>query len=191
MKYKTIVIDPPWKLALFSPKTLKHDFGWLGQTLPYAIMTDEEIANFDVQQFADTECDLFLWTTKSKLHPALHILEKWGFKYTNFMAWNKRDGLNNNGFHNILEFVLYGYKGKSGLDYTNPIDTYFEAKRLKHSQKPDKFYSMIAKVTKEPRIDIFARKRHFGFDAYGDQVEKQMQVPLALLLEKNNAVNRQ
>lgn len=51
-------------------------------------------------------------------------------------------------------------------------------KRKKHSQKPDSFYDILKSNTQEPRIDIFARKRHEGFDAYGDQVEKEIQVSL-------------
>jgi len=172
MKYRTIVIDPPWKLAMCNPKNCRH--GGIPKELPYKVMTDAEIENFDIQQFADEECDLFLWTTKAKIHAAFHIMEKWGFHYANFFVWNKLDGLNNNGCHSILEFVLYGYKGRNGLNYKKPIDAYFAEKRKKHSQKPDIFYNTIMKVTSEPRIDIFARKRHLGFDAWGDQVEKEV-----------------
>ena len=178
MKYRTIVIDPPWKLATFNPKNCTH--GGIAKDLPYKTMTDTEIENFNIQQFTDNECDLFLWTTKAKIHTAFHILEKWGFWYANFLVWNKLDGLNHNGVHTTLEFVLYGYKSRNGLNFEKPIEAYFQAKRIKHSQKPDKFYSMVAEVTAEPRIDIFARRRHYGFDAYGDQVETQIQIPLTL-----------
>ncbi len=177
MKYKTIVIDPPWQLAMCNPKNCTH--GGIPAELPYDTMTDEEIMNFDINQFADEEeCNLFLWTTKAKIHLAFHILEKWGFRYANFLVWNKLDGLNHNGVHTTLEFVLYAYKGRNGLDYTKPIEAYYSEKRKKHSQKPEIFYSSILKVTPEPRIDIFARKRHYGFDAYGNQVEKQIEIPL-------------
>jgi N6-adenosine-specific RNA methylase IME4 len=176
------VIDPPWKLSLCNPKNCRHGGRIakpsIARELPYGTMTDEELEKFDIQQFADEECDLFLWTTKAKIHTAFHIMEKWGFHYANFFVWNKLDGLNNNGVHSILEFVLYGYKGRNGLDYKKPIEQYFAEKRKKHSQKPNLFYAMISKVTSAPRIDIFARRRHFGFDAYGDQVETQIQIPL-------------
>jgi len=152
--------------------------GILGRDLPYKVMTNKEIENFEIDKFADTECDLFLWTTNGKLPIAFRVMDKWGFHYSNLMVWNKQDGLCHNGFHNVLEFVLYGYKGRNGLDYKNPLKPYFEAKRWKHSEKPSLFYAKLLKVTSAPRIDIFARKRHFGFDAYGDQVEKQIEVPL-------------
>lgn len=178
MKYKTIVIDPPWDLPLCNP-----EYSIQGPTktaLPYKVMSDNALYNFNINKFADKECDLFLWTTKSKLHLSFHLLKAWGFKFNNLIAWNKNDGVCSNGFHNILEFVMYAYRGKSGVDFTNPLKTYFSAKRLKHSQKPDSFYAMLRTRTKEPRIDIFARKRHFGFDSWGDQVETELQIPLTV-----------
>jgi N6-adenosine-specific RNA methylase IME4 len=179
MKYRTIVIDPPWRLSCCNENAFSHSK--ITKDLPYETMSDSEIMAFDVDQFADEQCDLFLWTTPAKIHTAFHVLEAWNFRYANFFAWNKLDGLNFNGVHNILEFVLYAYRGKNGLNYSRPIDTYFAEKRVKHSQKPNKFYSLIAKVTSEPRVDLFARRRHIGFDAWGNQVEPQIQVPLFIL----------
>lgn len=185
MKYKTIVIDPPWKLSNINPKNSKHGGSpflcdSISKKLPYRTMSDKEIMAFPINDFAAAECDLFLWTTNGKLKTALKTLDCWGFNYSSILVWNKRDGLNHQGIHYTLEFVIYAYRGRKGLNYCKPIEAYFEAKRIKHSQKPDKFYSNIAKVTNEPRIDIFARKRHFGFDAWGDQVETQVEVPLML-----------
>jgi N6-adenosine-specific RNA methylase IME4 len=188
MKNRTVVIDPPWKLSPCNPKNSRHGgsafrLNSIPKQLPYSTMTDKEIENFNIDDFAAAECNLFLWTTNSKLPVAFRIMEKWGFHYANLLVWNKLDGLNHNGVHATLEFVLYGYRGKNGLDYTKPLEAYFQAKRIKHSQKPDKFYSMIAKVTEPPRIDIFARKQHYGFEAWGNQVETQMEVPLFILSE--------
>lgn len=179
MKYKTIVIDPAWKISNCDPNICTH--GGIAKKLPYKTMTDQEIMQFPINDFADEkECDLFLWTTKAKIHTAFHVLEHWDFHYANFFVWNKLDGLNHHGVHAVLEFVLYAYRGRIGLNYQKPIDAYFAQKRKKHSQKPDVFYNRIIKVTQAPRIDIFARKRHYGFDAYGDQVETQIEYPLLI-----------
>ena len=174
MKYKTIVIDPPWDVNICVGKQCKGS----PNALPYKTMTDDQIYNFNIHKIADEECNLFLWTIKSKIHTSFHILTMWGFRYTNLIVWNKRSGINNNGFCNTLEYMLHGYMGKNNLDFTTPLPTYFMAKRRKHSQKPDLFYSMLRERTLEPRIDIFARKRHYGFDAWGDQVETHEQKPL-------------
>lgn len=179
MKYKTIVIDPAWDLVLCTDK-LPHST--LTDSLPYKTMTDEQILNFDIEKFADDDCNLFLWTTKTKIHTAFHIIDQWGFKYDSTMVWNKGDGINYNGIHNIVEFIILAHRGKSLLNYRKPLDMCFYAKRLRHSEKPAKFYAMLRERTQEPRIDIFARKRHYGFDAYGDEVETKMDVPLKLFV---------
>lgn len=148
-------------------------------------MTDSEIAAFPINNFADDECDLFMWTTHTKLPVALSILKDWGFKFHVLLAWDKLSGVCMNGFYRQTEFVVYGYRGKQGVDVGegNYIPTLISAKARGHSEKPAKFYSIIKERTKEPRIDIFARKRHFGFDAYGDQVESQIEFPLLLSVD--------
>lgn len=180
-KYKTIVIDPPWNISLCQ-NVLNTK---VAEKLSYNTMSDNEILNFPINNFADNDCDLFLWTTKGKLPFAFDILKKWKFKYKNILVWNKGHGLCVNGFNNVLEFALIGTKGKSNISFTNPLKMYiqeghYNPKKNPHSKKPDKFYAALIKSTKEPRIDIFARKRHYGFDAYGDQVEKEIEVPLML-----------
>ena len=69
MKYKTIVIDPPWDLPLCRSEYVQ---GPTETALPYQTMSDNALYNFNIDQFADKECDLFLWTTKSKLHLSFH-----------------------------------------------------------------------------------------------------------------------
>lgn len=183
MKYKTVVIDPPWFLQAALKKMVgKHGYH---SNLPYNTMTDSEIAAFPINNFADDECDLFMWTTHTKLPVALSILKDWGFKFHVLLAWDKLSGVCMNGFYRQTEFVVYGYRGKQGVDVGegNYIPTLISAKARGHSEKPAKFYSIIKERTKEPRIDIFARKRHFGFDAYGDQVESQIEFPLLLSVD--------
>jgi N6-adenosine-specific RNA methylase IME4 len=51
MKYRTIVIDPPWKLYPVSSKALSG--GKFRRTLPYTQMTDEEILAFPIDNFAE------------------------------------------------------------------------------------------------------------------------------------------
>jgi N6-adenosine-specific RNA methylase IME4 len=151
--------------------------------LPYNVMTDAEITAFPINDFAEAECDLFMWATHTKLPVALNILQAWGFKFHVLLAWDKLGGVCMNGFYRQTEFVVYGYRGKMGVDVGegNYIPTLIQAKSQAHSQKPNKFYSIIKERTQAPRIDIFARKRHYGFDAYGDQVEKQIEYPLFVL----------
>lgn len=179
MKYRTIVIDPPWEVKC---NLTNVKFYRTGKKLPYKVMTDKELLSFPIDNFADAECDLFLWVTHTKLPFALKLLQVWGFKYHALMIWDKMSGVCINGFYRNTELVLYGYKKKQGVNVGegNYLPTLFKSKANGHSKKPDLFYSLIKERTKEPRIDIFARKRHYGFDAWGDQVESQIEVPLTI-----------
>jgi len=173
-RYKTIVIDPPWKVNCNLKDT---KFYRCGKPMPYKMMTDKEIEDFDIGFFADRDCDLFMWATLSKLPSAIKIMESWGFKYHIIITWDKTNGIGLNGFHRKTELIIYGYNGKMGIDRSKGkyIPTLFTAKLTTHSTKPKEFYEMIKKRTKEPRLDIFARQRHNGFDSWGDEVEEEKQ----------------
>ena len=88
------------------------------------------------------------------------------------MTWDKVYGMNQHGFTRNSEFVLFCYKGKLCLNKKNKyIPTSFRGKRTSHSTKPRIFYDMLLRITPEPRIDIFSRKKHIGFDSYGNEAE--------------------
>jgi N6-adenosine-specific RNA methylase IME4 len=177
-KYKTIVIDPPWK-AENSGVSRMDKFN--RKELPYQTMTDDEILTFPIYDFAEENCNLFMWVTLSKLPAGLDIVKEWGFKYHTIMAWDKASGVCLRGFYRRIEPIIFAYRGKFSISEKEGsyLPTLFKQQATVHSQKPTIFYEFLRARTPEPRIDIFARKRHFGFDAYGDQVEKSMEMPLA------------
>ncbi len=94
MKYQTVVIDPPWTVKN-GLKNLKYYR--TGKPMPYPLMSDQEIKNFPINDFADDRCDLFLWTITSKIPLCFEILKHWGFKYMDFIAWDKEIGVPVNG----------------------------------------------------------------------------------------------
>lgn len=179
--YKTLVIDFPWEIDDGFAKRLTDTKHYrFGKNLPYPTMPDEDILNFPINEFADKECALFIWIIQKKTPLVFKILEKWGFKFNLVLTWKKNTGIGLKGFYRNSENCIYAYRGKMGVDWGkgNYIKTCFEAPVTRNSEKPDVFYDMIRDRTKEPRIDIFARKRHFGFDAWGDQVENEVQIPI-------------
>jgi N6-adenosine-specific RNA methylase IME4 len=119
-------------------------------------------------------CDLFMWTITSKIPKALEIINKWGFRYVDFFAWDKEIGVPVNGVYRQAEWVIYAYRGKMGISKKGKfIRSIIREKRGKHSRKPDSFYQMIASNTTPPRIDIFARETREGFDVWGDEAPKE------------------
>jgi len=174
-KYKTVVIDPPWNIIPIKNCKAIIDRTKLEQqnTLPYHLMTNEELKNFPIDKFADEECQLFLWATHSTLPFALELVKHWGFKYHCLLTWDKTNGITLCGITRRTEFVIYAYRGKQNLKQMGlSLPTYFREVSTVHSRKPRSFYHLLVKSAPEPRIDIFARKCYYGFDAWGDQVEE-------------------
>ena len=169
MKYKTIVIDPPWEFDKTNGfQRMKHT--GVAKVEHYKTMTDEEIKQFDINQFTDVNCDLFLWTVTRKIEFSFELLKSWGFRFVDFITWDKVLGVPVNGFHRKAEWCLYAVKGKKGISKSGKfIPTVITEKRTVHSAKPVMFYDILKNSTQEPRIDIFSRAEHDGFDQWGDQ----------------------
>lgn len=177
MKYRTIVIDPPWGIKPTPSRLFDHEY--TQSKIPYKTMSDDELKQFPIDLFTDKNCDLFMWTIHQKLPLALELLQTWKFKYYCVITWHKSHTFNLNGFTRNSELLVYGYKGKSNRRYKSPLMQFvYKCKSTKHSEKPSEMYDAIRTATMPPRIDIFARKRHKGFDAYGDQVESELQETL-------------
>ena len=174
LKYHVIVIDPPWDLKV-SKNTISNTR--YKPKLPYGTMTEKELLEFPLCDFAAEDCLLFLWTVYSKTRFAFDLVERWGFKFYAMLTWYKHDGVCRNGIYNSTEPCLIAYRGKLRASTNNkhPIRLFVDEAGRQHSRKPDKFYRMLAKSTLEPRIDIFARRKHYGFDAWGDQVQETSQ----------------
>jgi N6-adenosine-specific RNA methylase IME4 len=47
----------------------------------------------------------------------------------------------------------------------------FQADVRQHSRKPDVFYERVAAASPGPRLDMFARERHEGFDSWGNEAD--------------------
>lgn len=169
--YKTIVADPPW------PETgggrIKR-----GADAHYPLLPIKEIEKMAdlVQSLCDPEgCHLYLWATNNYLHDALHVMEAWGFRYITCLTWAKdRMGLGQY-FRGLTEHCLFGVRGN--LPYRTREDgmraqgrTLITAAKQEHSHKPDALMDYAELVSHPPRIEMFARRRRFGWDVWGDQV---------------------
>lgn len=167
MKFKTIVIDPPWSVKFIKLKIRPNQI-----KMPYETMNQDELKNIKVDLLADEDCGLFLWTTHTFLPDALELMKYWGFKYHCIITWNKTNGRPCCGFKRKTEFVVYGYKGKINVNQRgNFIPTLFTEKLTTHSTKPESFYKMLLSNTPPPRIDIFARYIREGYQCIGNGID--------------------
>ncbi len=161
MKYKTILADPPWKYG--------KGFGY-GAGEYYPLMTIEEIVGLNIgNRIADENCHLYLWCPNSMLQQGLDVMKGWGFVFKTVITWRKHRSIFGYYFKGQSEQLLFGVRGK-----LPPQDrcqtTIIEGKIRKHSQKPNEQFEVIEKVSPKPRIELFARERRKGWDAWGNEV---------------------
>lgn len=169
-KYDIIVCDPPWEL-----KKIKRKIRPNQDQFDYPTMSLNEINSLPVKNLAKDHCWLFLWTTQKYLFESKKILEHWGFNYLCMGVWEKTYGISAGmplfGYLWNAEFICIGYNKKPDLYRKGKklIPLVFQAENVKHSKKPDKFYSMIENLGND-RIDLFARNQRQGWDVWGNEV---------------------
>jgi len=176
-KYRTIVVDPPWPTSRINRMVAGGDEGG-EKPFDYPTITLSQIKNdrklIPIKRLTNKSgAFLFLWTTHKFLPPSLDILQAWGFNYLFTMVWNKGHGMKpfNLPLFNC-EFVIVGKRGNIEFLETKRFKTSFEGSRRNHSQKPIEFYELLKRVSPEPRIDIFSREKHRGFDQFGNETGK-------------------
>ena len=175
-KYKTIVVDPPWPIKIGPDMTRVLQGSSLKDELEYQTMTEEEIKEFPINDFAEDDSIIFLWCTNSKLtngRPCLQVgfevLERWNFKFRTLLIWQKNSGYAIwQPFRGITEFILFGTRTHNIPPY-GKYSNLFNWPNRRHSEKPAGFYQMLRSWSPKPRIDIFARNAHVGFEGWGNE----------------------
>jgi len=171
-KYKIIYADCPWryndKLALQKEGASQH----------YPTLSIEELKNLNVGSIADKDCILFTWVTMPMLREGLALIEAWGFSYrTCGFCWIKTNPKANTIFKGIgrwvmgnAELCLLSVKGKPHR-ISMAIPQVVMSPRGKHSVKPDEVRKRIVQLMGDiPRIELFARQKTEGWDAWGDEI---------------------
>ena len=178
-EYRCIVMDPPWDQGKTGRRAVRPN---QGQDLDYPTMTFDEIAALDIGLWAADNAFLWLWATNSRsrssgrpiLQQAFDLMDAWGFRYYTLLTWDKGTGPCPFGPYQITtEHCLFGYKGKFSFPKSSMgrMKTLFAAPSKRHSEKPRLLYEYISSHFPSPRLDVFARRRHMGFDAWGNEVD--------------------
>jgi len=176
-KYSVIYADPAWSYDFKDPTASKGGAKGSGYSAGvnyyYGTMTIEEILRLPVKDICEKNAVCFLWATNPLLPEALATMKAWGFKYKTCITWHKErcKGMGY-WFRGHTEHLLLGTKGtvKAFRSLEHNI------KKLpveKHSKKPNEFRKMIEVVTEGmTRIELFARQRCDGWDAWGNETDK-------------------
>jgi N6-adenosine-specific RNA methylase IME4 len=184
MKYRTIVADPPWRytssdiVTRGKAKTASVETRKIrAAENHYPTMGNEEIAALPVNEWADDSAHLYLWVTNPRLFRGrfekmgpVDIIDAWGFEYVTLLTWHKL-GAPGMGFYfrGDTEHVIFAKRGKAPIDPAIRVSNFIAAPRTHHSAKPDRFYEIVERVSPEPRLELFARRRRYGWDVWGDE----------------------
>jgi len=168
-KYKIIYADPPWSY------NDKASAGNRGASCKYPVMSTYQISRLAVEEIADDDCVLFLWSTWPMIQDALGVIKSWGFIYkTAAFVWIKKNG---NGTwcrkmghwtRSNSEFCLLATKGKPKA-ISHDIYQVIESTPKEHSKKPDVVRDRITQLCGDlPRVELFARAKAHGWDVFGN-----------------------
>lgn len=180
-KYQVIYADPPWSYR--NKKTGGHSDGagpCSGAEQKYNTMELSEICNLPVKEISDKNCCLFLWATTPLLPEGFKVMEAWGFEYKTSIYWRKIMSLGMGfWFRGQVEVCLFGIKGKIPAFHCQKPN-FIQSRVREHSQKPNELLGLINPHIENlnPKIELFARERREGWDAWGNQLPTSKQLTL-------------
>ena len=169
MKYGAILCDPPWAFKTYSgthttPHRCAEDH--------YATVPVSDLKSIPVADWAEKDCALFMWVVDSHVPDALELATAWGFQFkTNAFVWSKgRIGM---GYwtRKQSECCFLFTRGKPAR-LSKAVRQVIEAPRRERSRKPDAIYERVEALVGGPYLEMFARQRRAGWDAWGNEVDK-------------------
>ncbi len=182
-KYKIIYADPPWG---YRDKRDKHPRLSGGASVHYNTIETKDLKLLPIASISDTDCMLFMWATFPNLSEALALITAWGFEYKTLgFSWIKTNIKNGKPFFGIgyytksnCEVCLIGVKGKP-IKVSDKVSSVLIRPREAHSKKPDIVRGKIVELCGDiSRIELFAREKHEGWDAWGDEVESDIELQI-------------
>lgn len=204
VKYRTIVIDPPWDHSEGTGAKWKTGFGDTeralegGQrdyTVPYPVMSLDQIKALPVRDLRDLSAHsthLYLWVTNKFLRHAWDVVEAWGFRGVRLIVWCKEPrGWNPGGkWPSTCEFCLFAVNGLLTADLGGQAPSQWfvwprrlgppvaagEQRQTMHSAKPEAFLDEVEKVSPGPYLEMFARRNRLGWDTWGNEALEHVEM---------------
>ena len=176
--YKIIYADPPWNYR----NNKNNDPKCGGVTYPQ--MSLDAIKSLKVKEIADKDSILFLWVTMPKLDEVMEVIKAWGFKFkTCAFCWVKQnpkgDGIYSGLGHwtnGNAELCLLATKGHPKR-VSKCVKQIVLSHRGRHSAKPAEVRDRIVELVGDlPRVELFARERVDGWDAWGNEVKSDIEL---------------
>jgi N6-adenosine-specific RNA methylase IME4 len=185
--YRAILADPPWQFnSLWGGRPKKTDAGYSSRAVDahYDTLTIDQICALPVADIAAPDCVLFLWTCWPVLQKSFAVIEAWGFTYkTCAFSWMKADPYRLFA-DDATPFAGLGYWTRANTEpcllatrgkpkrINADVRQGVIARRREHSRKPEGIHGRIERLVAGPYVELFARERREGWDAWGNEVGK-------------------
>lgn len=188
-RYVTITADPPWP---YRDKLRMKDGVRRAAEAHYRVLTLPQIARFyrehGLQHRTAETAVLWLWITTPYLLEAAHlrICAGWGFTPRTMLTWVKGRLAVVDGDARLVGRLGLGHYLRGTSEHCI-LATRGPATRIllrrnarseiiapagRHSEKPAGFYDLVESLTPGPYLELFARQRREGWDAIGDELDK-------------------
>lgn len=170
-QFGVIYADPAWRFEPYSRETGLEK----APENHYPTQLTEDIKRLPVGTIAANDCVLFLWATAPMLCDAISVMRFWGFEYKTHFIWDKVHIAAGYWNRNRHELLLIGTKGAIPAPAPGTqFDSIFVEPARGHSEKPDKAYEIIEyHYPNLPKIELNARIRRAGWDAWGLEAPEQ------------------
>ncbi len=180
--YQLIYADPPWHFRVRSEKgegrSAKNH---------YPVMSLHDIASLPISKIAAENSVLLIWAIDPMLDVAFDVIKAWNFRFKTVGFYWVKQNVKSPGFFTGLgyytranpEQCLLATRG-AGLKRTDrSVPRLIVAPRGRHSEKPAEAYSRIERLFGNvSRVELFARCRRTGWDAFGNQVQGSILLPI-------------
>lgn len=176
-RYRCVVADPPWSPELGGTWGARVDKGRPQRF--YKTMALEDIKALDVP--TAPQAHLYLWTITPHVDWGFDVARAWGFEPVTMLTWCK-PGMGVGRFRCNTEHVVVARKGSRHGNPFGPGGRYAQAtegtwmqwERGRHSEKPEALLALAEHLSSGPRLEMFARSRRPGWDAWGDEIESDV-----------------
>ena len=161
-EYQVIYADPPWEYR-------QHG------------TTTEDGCKLPVKKIGGGGAACFMWATFPNIAEAIKVLEAWGFVYkTAAFVWVKTYAKSGRPFWGMGAYtranaevcllgVSPGFKARERIR-SHRVHQVITAPFEGHSKKPDETRRRIVELLGDvPRLELFARDRAPGWDAWGNE----------------------
>lgn len=179
-KYQVIYADPPWSFnSKRSGGSMKS-----GAASHYSCMSIDDLKAMPIKDITADDALLVMWWVGAMPQEAIDLVNAWGFTLRNMngFVWEKLT-VHHKPFFGMgyytragSESAIIATKGKF-KPASRSVRAVRRAVARRHSEKPNEFRQDIVELAGDvPRLELFARTAPEGWDVFGNECERSIEL---------------